>query len=200
MPSNPSKSPILSFREGCMRRREFITLIGGATATWPLATLAQKPTMPIVSNLQFGQTQGALEGEGKAGLVGLKQTGFENGRNVIVDAVQRTGDTFLVIWIVTGSRQVGIGIGKDDFLAVSYRSGNAIGIAVYRPDGDGWSGIWAPAGTELRFGADVAQIGRVGFCGIAPIKTPTASTWPADDAGNMRGAQAGAYCLNDIRG
>jgi hypothetical protein len=62
--------------------------------------------------------------------------------------VQRTGDTFLIIWIVAGSRQVGIGIGKDDFLAVSYRSGNAIGIAVYRPDGDGWRGIWAPAGSQ----------------------------------------------------
>jgi hypothetical protein len=63
-------------------------------------------------------------------------------------SVQRTGDTFVVIWTVAGTRQVGIGIGKDDFLAVSYRSGNSIGIAVYRPDADGWNGIWAPAGSQ----------------------------------------------------
>jgi putative ABC transport system substrate-binding protein len=69
-----------------MRRRAFIAALGGAAA-WPLAARGQKPTMPVVSNLQFGQTQGALEGEGKAWLIGLKQTGFENGRNVIVDAV-----------------------------------------------------------------------------------------------------------------
>ena len=62
--------------------------------------------------------------------------------------VQRTEETFVVVWIVASSRQVGIGVGKDDFLAVSYRSGNSIGIAVYRPDGEGWRGIWAPAGSQ----------------------------------------------------
>jgi len=62
--------------------------------------------------------------------------------------VQKTGDTFLVTWSIAGGRQVGIGIGADDFLAVSYRSGNAIGIAVYRPDRDGWKSIWAPAGSQ----------------------------------------------------
>ena len=63
--------------------------------------------------------------------------------------VERNGDTFLVAWTIAGTRQIGVGIGKDDFLAVSYRSGDAIGIALYRPDQNGgWKGIWAPIGSQ----------------------------------------------------
>lgn len=65
-----------------------------------------------------------------------------------VVTVQRTGDTFLVTWTVSGARQVGIGVGAGDFLAVSYQSGNSIGVAVYRPNENGWKGIWAPAGSQ----------------------------------------------------
>jgi hypothetical protein len=60
--------------------------------------------------------------------------------------VEKTGETYSVVWVIGGTKYVGTGIGNKDFLAVSYRSGNQTGLALYGPQGSGWAGVWTYAG------------------------------------------------------
>jgi putative tryptophan/tyrosine transport system substrate-binding protein len=66
-----------------LKRREFITLLGGAAATWPLAARAQLP-MPVIGSLR--STPSAPSKHFVAAFQqGLKEAGFIEGQNVSVD-------------------------------------------------------------------------------------------------------------------
>ena len=66
-----------------MRRREFISIIGGAAA-WPLPAPAQQPAMPVVAFLNVGPPD-ARRDRVVAFLKGLSETGYVEGRNVAVE-------------------------------------------------------------------------------------------------------------------
>jgi hypothetical protein len=67
-----------------MKRREFITLVGGTAVTWPLAVRAQQPAMPVVGYLSGTSPDDSIQ------IVadfrrGLAETGYVEGRNLAIE-------------------------------------------------------------------------------------------------------------------
>ena len=67
-----------------MKRREFVSLLGGAVAVWPMAARAQQPAMPVIGYLNSGSPES--DASRLTGLRrGLSQTGYVEGRNLVIE-------------------------------------------------------------------------------------------------------------------
>jgi hypothetical protein len=80
-----------------MRRREFITLLGGAASVgWPAVARAQPPTIPLIG-LLHSESAAAFEASLAAFRKGLSEAGFVEGQNVAIEYLWAEGQNDRVV-------------------------------------------------------------------------------------------------------
>jgi putative ABC transport system substrate-binding protein len=95
-----------------MQRRDFITLLAGAAAMWPLTVRAQQPAMPVVGFLLSGTLPETPHDRVTAFRQGLKEAGFVEGQNVSIEYHSDPTDSLPLLVADLLRRQVALIVGN----------------------------------------------------------------------------------------